>query len=91
MDPPNTTTGYGPSSVPRSAIFAGDVSSFLMFKLRFKALERTKGHLDVLDMKIEAYRAKVADARTRQQAEETKKLNVASGVIANDLFVLTHM
>ena len=86
MDPPNTTTGYGPSSVPRSAIFAGDVSSFLMFKLRFKALQRTKGHLDVLDMKIEAYRAKVEDARTRQQAEEAKKLNTASGVIANDLF-----
>ena len=36
--------------------------------------------------KIEAYRAKVEDARTRQQAEEVKKLNTASGVIANDLF-----
>ena len=85
MATPTASSGYGPSSASRISIFAGDVSSFPTFKLRFHVLMRTKGYWDVLDMGIEKYRAKVLDARSRAQTDELQKLQTIGGVIANDL------
>ena len=90
MATPTASSGYGPSSASRISIFAGDVSSFPTFKLRFHVLMRTKGYWDILDMGIEKYRAKVLEARSRSQTEELQRWQTVGGVIANDLLERPH-